>query len=353
MSLAADVELERVDRCPACGERERTHLFDSHDWIHDLPGDFPVVQCRRCASAYPDPRPTAAGLAAYYPDDYYAYRAPGRYQLFERTGVAARAWYAAARGVLSARYGYTHLGGSRVLAGTIGRLFPLHDRATFELGVLLHPWQNDGVVLDVGCGSGRYLDLMRALGWRTFGVDISADAANAARDVLGLDVRAGDLAEIALSSDSFDAVSMSHTLEHVADPVAMLREIKRITKPGGRIAILVPNMRSMLSRILRDYWLGLEIPRHLILFSPDGLRIAIERAGLEVEAIKTYATGARGVAAFSLARRRGEPRSVYTDDQHRFGSGHRLQAAALAGVERTLCALGLPLGEQLTAVARP
>jgi SAM-dependent methyltransferase len=228
----------------------------------------------------------------------------------------------------------------------------LHARATFQLGVLLHPWKDGGSLLDVGCGSGRYLDLMRALGWRTFGVDISQEAVAVAQEALGVDARAGDLAQMVLPADSFDAVSLSHTLEHVADPSALLAEVKRVTKPGGRIAILVPNMRSMMSRLLREYWLGLEIPRHLILFSPDGLRIAVERAGLRVESVATYATGARGVAAFSLSRRRGDPRSVYTNDRYRFGVGHRAQAMTLAAIEGVLCAAGLPYGEQLTAVAR-
>jgi SAM-dependent methyltransferase len=353
MIASANVELEPVGSCPACACDERTHLFESHDWIHDLPGDFSVMRCRRCMSAYPDPWPTAEALGAYYPDDYYAYVAPNRLKLFDRGGLPAGVWYSAVRGFLSTRYGYTHLGGSRALGGMVARVSPLRERAMFDFGVLLHPWTHHGAVLDVGCGSGQYLDLMRALGWRTVGVDISEGAVSAARDGLGLDARAGDLAGIGFPSNTFDAVSMSHTLEHVADPVRMLCEVKRVTKPGGRIAILVPNMRSMLSRMLRDYWLGLEIPRHLILFSPEGLRITLQRAGLHIEDVRTYATGARGVAAFSLSRRRGEPRAVYTDDEHRFGPMHRGQAAMLAALEHGLCAFGLPLGEQLTAVARP
>jgi len=235
----------------------------------------------------------------------------------------------------------------------VGAVPALQRRATFSLGVLLHPWQPGGALLDVGCGAGGYLDLMRALGWvRVVGVDISARGVATARDALGIDARQGELSEIGFADETFDAVSLSHTLEHVADPVALLQEVRRVLRPGGRVAILVPNVRSMLSRMLSPYWLGLETPRHLVNFSPEGLRTAVERSGLELESLRTSSLGATGVAAFSIARWRGDAHGVYTNSDHRFGVRRRAIAAALAGSEGALCALGLPAGELIGAVAR-
>lgn len=351
---ATGAGLSAVARCPACASPERSFLFASRDWIHELPGEFPLMRCAGCGCVYPDPRPSPDALGGYYPEDgYYAYAPPSPYRLFARTDPPARLWYAAARGILAAGYGYDRLGGSRALAATLGRIPPLHRRATFSLGVLLHPFRPGGALLDVGCGAGGYLDLMRALGWeRVVGVDISEGAVATARDALGLEAYVGELADAAFPDDTFDAVTLSHTVEHVADPVALLAEVRRVTRPGGRVAIHVPNVDSMLSRRLGEHWLGLETPRHLVNFSPTGMRTVLDRAGLRIESVRTVAQGSYGVALFSTSRARGDPHSAYTDDRHRYPLRRRAEAAALATAEAALCRLDRPAGELIAAVAR-
>ena len=301
-----------------------------------------------------DPRPDGSSLASYYPeDDYYAYAEPVRHRLFSRTDAKARGWYALRRGVLSRHYGYFGLGGSALLAATVGRLPPVRGMATFSLGPLLHPLVPGGALLDVGCGSGGYLDLMRALGWRrVVGVDTSPAAIRQARDVLGLEAHVGDVREVQLPEGSFDAVSMSHTLEHVDDPAAVLAELRRITRPGGRIAIEVPNVLSLCSHLLGSHWVGVDTPRHLVNFSPRGLETAVGRAGLRLESLRTSAEGARGVALFSWSRARGDDHAIYTDAAYRFGAGRRALAIGLAGLERALCAARIDAGEEIWAVAR-
>jgi SAM-dependent methyltransferase len=341
-----------VGRCPACESTERTFLFRSHDWIHELPGSFALMRCAGCASVYPDPRPDRASLATYYPeDDYYAYRSRSRHQLWARRGRAARAWYSAKRGAL-ARRGYTELGGSRVLGRAVTVVPVLGDAATFSQGVLLHPWVPGGALLDVGCGNARYLDLMRALGWsRVVGVDTSAAALRQVDRELDIETHCGDIRDVALPEASFDAVSMSHTLEHVDDPAAVLAEVRRVAKPGGRVAIQVPNARSLAARLLGERWVGWEVPRHLINFSPAGLRRSIDRSGLRLETLSTSAQGSYGVFLFSMSRAFGDPHDVYTDDRHRFPLRRRLPAALLSGAERAL-RRGTPVGELICAVAR-
>src|SRR4051794_41018242 len=222
MSVAGG--LAAVGRCPACGSPRRSFAFWSWDWIYRVAGSFALHRCDGCASVYPDPRPDAWSLPFYYPEaDYYAYAEPVRHRLFARTDVRARTWYALRRGVLSRDYGYRDLGGSALLAATVGQLPPIRGVAAFSLGPLLHPLVPGGALLDIGCGSGSYLDLMRALGWsRVVGVDTSPAAVRQARDVLALEAHVADVREVHLSEASFDAVTMSHTLEHVDDPAEVL-----------------------------------------------------------------------------------------------------------------------------------
>ena len=148
-------------------------------------------------------------------------------------------------------------------------------------------------------------------------------------------------------------MTLSHTLEHVDDPVALLAEVRRVTKPGGRIAIAVPNVHSFLARLLREHWLGLETPRHLVNFSPLALHTTLVKAGLRVESLEASPRGAHGVALFSTSRAFGDPREIYTDDRHRFPPNRRGLAALLSATEHALCAVGFRAGESLYAVARP
>jgi SAM-dependent methyltransferase len=346
---------EAVRTCPVCASESRSNLYVSCDWLYRVPGEFKLVQCDECGLVYLEDRPSNQSLGLYYPiDAYYAYKQPAFYSLFTRASYTASLWYLVKKSILAHCYNYKHLGGSKVVS-LLSRLPPvalLSNRATFQLSVLLHPYVEGGSLLEVGCGSGRYLDLMRALGWkRVVGVDFSATAVEQAKETLGLEAYCGELKDIGLKPESFDAVSLSHTLEHVADPIAFLRDIYRVMKPGARLAIIVPNVESLSSRVYRDYWLALEPPRHLVNFNRRGLSMALERAGLSIETLTTTPRGSYQVPLFSHSRRASDDHSVYTDSEHRFPIHRRARAFLLSLVERAQCAVGLPAGEELVAVA--
>ena len=314
------------------------------------------MRCDACGLGYLAERPAAEDVSRYYPDDaYYAYRKPVPHSLFEQGTAVSSAWYFLKRSVLAHRYGYRHLGGSGALAAVLDSPFSgsLRRKATFGLDVLLHPFVEDGALLEVGCGSGMYLDLMRALGWKhVVGVDFSEKAVRQARDVLGLDVRLGELQAVGLESQAFDAVSVSHTLEHVADPVAFLGEIRRVMRPGGRLAVVVPNLESLCARRFGACWVGLDPPRHLADFTSRSLATAFARAGLAVESIRTTARTAYDTALFSAARRAGDRRLGMGISRDGFGFRQRVQARTLAAWEKMACAMGRPRGEEIVAVAR-
>ena len=346
---------EVVLRCPVCASRAASELFMAQDKLCELPGEFAIAQCADCSLIYISERPAAQAIGAYYPADYYAYKPPAAYALFERRDARAALWYAVKKSVLAYEYGYRHFGGSRLIAALMRLpLFAgVRRQATFDLNVLLHPFVGGGSLLEVGCGSGMYLDLMRALGWRrVVGVDISAAAIAQAKERLGLEAYRGELRDARFDDESFDAVSLSHVLEHVAEPMAFLAELRRIVKPKGRVAIIVPNADSLAARRFGADWFHLDAPRHLVNFTRHSLGVALARAGFHVESLLTTPRMSYTTILFSDSRRAGARRSIYTDANHRFPMRLRMRARLLTMIEQAQCAAGRPAGEELIAVAR-
>lgn len=166
------------------------------------------------------------------------------------------------------------------LIGCAIRLHPLWSRHLKRVSNYVH-YKHDGKLLDVGCGEGIYLDLMQKLGWNVTGVEVDPSAVERAR-LRGLLVHHGTLEDQAFTEDEFDVITLNHVLEHVHHPLRLLQECFRVLKPGGIIRIFVPNPVSLGHRVFRSEWVALDPPRHLHLWSPEGLtRIAI-RAGFKV-----------------------------------------------------------------------
>jgi SAM-dependent methyltransferase len=143
------------------------------------------------------------------------------------------------------------------------------------------PHIEGGKILDIGCGSGAYLDLMQEVGWETYGVEPSEAGAERAR-ASGHDVFCGELLDAGYPSAFFDVILMHHVLEHVPNPKTVLRECHRILKGGGLILANVPNFDCYDRLTFAESWDPLDVPRHLYHFSASTLRQALEQAGFEV-----------------------------------------------------------------------
>jgi SAM-dependent methyltransferase len=136
-----------------------------------------------------------------------------------------------------------------------------------------------GTVLDVGCGSGEALDVARERGWRGVGVEPVESSAERARRS-GFEVRPGTLADAGLPPASFDLVGAWHVLEHLLDPVAFLSELSLYARPGGLVAVEVPNWRHRSRRVGGPDWDQLCPLEHVTHFTPRTLRRTMQRAGL-------------------------------------------------------------------------
>ena len=98
-------------------------------------------------------------------------------------------------------------------------------------------------LLEIGCGSGRQLEFLRQLGWRVEGLDLDPVAVKVA-SARGLTVHTGSLKEQNFPDQYFDAVVSSHVIEHVHDPIGLLRECGRVLRPGGKLVVITPNTAS-------------------------------------------------------------------------------------------------------------
>lgn len=242
--------------CPICGVVSSDPVAVGEDFEYRTSGDsFLAVRCPGCELVYLDPRPAAEEFARIYPDDYHAFAFDE-----ENFGIVHRV-----RSRLEAR---------RLLG------------ACRDLGPQAR-------ILDVGCGDGFHLDLLRRYGepgWRLLGVDLDERAASAAQR-RGLDVYHGALADAPIPDESIDLVLLIQTIEHVIDPVGLLREVRAKLRSGGRLLVVTDNTASIDARLFgKRSWGGYHFPRHLSLFNASSLRRAATEAGLEVDRLGTMVT---------------------------------------------------------------
>jgi len=149
-------------------------------------------------------------------------------------------------------------------------------------------------VLDVGCGQGRLLVRLKALGWEVEGQEIDPDAGAHSLEDRAIRVYRAPLAELCLPEGRYDAIVMNHVIEHAVDPPALLRECRRLLKQDGQLVVVTPNAGSLGHRLFGAHWRPLEPPRHLFLFSDRNLPDLARKAGFSRSEAWTSAANAAG-----------------------------------------------------------
>jgi len=163
-----------------------------------------------------------------------------------------------------------------------------------------------GRLLDVGCNTGFFLNAAR-LSYEVAGVEPSSWARSFAKEKLRLDIRASSLEEARFPDAHFDVVSLIDVIEHLPDPMAALREIARVTKPGGILYLVTPDVDSLSARLLRGKWWGLR-PAHIYYFSKRTLRRLLYENGFEV--VRTASYGRIFTWRYWLSRLSNYPRPI-------------------------------------------
>ena len=225
-----------------------------------------TVLCRRCGLAWVNPRPPAAAMDAYYESDY--------------------------RG----DYKGTHTPALRkILRGVIGAA----DRRR-ELRQLVQPGAS---ALDVGCGAGELVYLLRGDGIDAAGIEPGREYAAFARGMLGLPVQTATVATATVAPASLDLVTMFHSLEHVPDPRAVMATVRGWLRQGGRLVVEVPNLESTVQAPRHRYHYA-----HLYHFT--GSTLAALGTAVGLSPVRTAYSEDGGNVMCVFRREDGKPRPV-------------------------------------------
>jgi 2-polyprenyl-3-methyl-5-hydroxy-6-metoxy-1,4-benzoquinol methylase len=269
--------LESVKECPVCGSTRRRVLYGGlrDNVFFCAPGDWVLHDCLDCRSAYLDPRPSAATL-------HLAYRTYYTHEEQEPISASSLRGLRYVRRVLANGYKNWRFGArlkpSNWLGAPLVFLLPF-QRTAIEREVRYLPrTAKHGRLLDIGFGSGAFLDAAHAIGWEVTGIDTDSKVVSNALK-RGLNVYQGDLEVLAGESNAFDVITLSHVIEHVHKPIPVLEACYRLLKPGGKLWLETPNINSLGRMRFRNNWRGLETPRHLVIFNRRSLHTALNQIG--------------------------------------------------------------------------
>lgn len=237
--------------CEICVTDDTELLFVVEGWR--------LVRCRQCGLVYVNPRPAPKSLLDVYSQEYF------QKSFFD----------------------------------------PVADREQIENPLswdrqrvrLLACGRPPGRLLDVGCGTGRFMLQAQQHGWEPVGVEYSSQGAQLARQATQAEVHVGTVEESPLPPGSFDAASLLHVLEHVPHPRQTLRRLHQLLREKGRLLIEVPDFGSRHARKQGERWFGIEPPEHLYHYSLPTLGALLRLESFRV--LKVRRTGGLGMLATS------------------------------------------------------
>ncbi len=233
------IQFEQIS-CTLCSSREHVKLFEATDLrLGTSQEAFSIVQCTHCGLVFNNPRPLAESMACFYPEQFFQDKMNPLETVFLKSN----------------------------------HVFTI--RAIREQKPL-------GTLLDVGCGTGRFMTEMRKCGYQVYGLDPSPKACAIAASSHGERVLNREIFDSGFPDHFFDIITLWHVFEHLMDPPTVLAEIHRLLKPDGMLVVEVPNFGSLESRIFGPYWLHLDAPRHLYHFTAETLSQLLTGQGFTI-----------------------------------------------------------------------
>ncbi|MCU0431927.1 MAG: class I SAM-dependent methyltransferase [Bacteroidia bacterium] len=257
-----------IATCPICGSTSLADWMSCKDFTVSKT-EFMIQRCGACGFALTNPRPANENLGAYYESDEYISHSN------------------TSKGLVSKMYQWV-------------RKYTLRKKVEMVTSLA----GKTGTLLDIGCGTGEFLNASREAGWKVTGVEPSAQARQAAKNNHGLDIL-DEPALATLADKSFDVITMWHVLEHVPDLPGRMQTLKRLLAPGGTLVVAVPNRNSHDAAHYEKFWAAYDVPRHLWHFRPDDIRALANTHGFEPKAIKPMVFDSYYVSMLSEKYRSG------------------------------------------------
>lgn len=236
--------MENLQKCPVCESVSFASFINCKDFLVSKK-EFTICECQACSFRFTNPRPRANELGKYYESDEYISHSNTQKNIIDKIYQAVRHY-------------------------TISKKIQL-----------VNSLAKRGKLLDIGCGTGEFLNACKADGWDVSGIEPGERARNYAIKQYSLKV-GGETALNQLSQHSFDVISLWHVLEHVPDLNARIVEIKTLLKKNGSLIIAVPNSASWDAEYYKQQWAAYDVPRHLYHFTPETIEKLFAKHGFQL-----------------------------------------------------------------------
>jgi 2-polyprenyl-3-methyl-5-hydroxy-6-metoxy-1,4-benzoquinol methylase len=232
--------------CPACGAASISEVLQCKDFT--VSGEqFDIWECGHCSLRFTQQVPSADSIAPYYKSDTYI----------------------------------SHTDTSKGLINKIYKLVRRYTLGRKRLYVQQTTQKIHGLLLDVGSGTGAFLNEMKQAGWKVLGVEPDPSARAKAQELYQIQPRPSE-ALFDLMPGLYDAISMWHVLEHVHDLQGYMKQLKQLLTPAGKLFIAVPNYTSADAQHYGTHWAAYDVPRHLYHFSPKSMEMLAAKHGFKL-----------------------------------------------------------------------
>ncbi len=252
-------------KCLICGG-ELKFVFNGFDLLYKTTEkNFPIYRCQTCLLEIINPLPSPSQEKVFYSNNYYSYykQTDKNFFLKLREKIVENAY------TKNSKKDLMYI--LAVLAKALFQGLPLR-----RLG--------KGRFLDVGCGNDYNIEILKKYGWQAKGFEVGE------RKIVGEVFFDTDIKKVNFRQ-KFDYIRVWHVLEHVRNPDQFLDKLYSLLEDQGRVVFGLPNTKSFYAMIFGKYWYNRDIPRHLINYNVDNLKIILSRHGFNVEKVKYLSTG--------------------------------------------------------------
>jgi 2-polyprenyl-3-methyl-5-hydroxy-6-metoxy-1,4-benzoquinol methylase len=236
--------------CPVCSSDKIVPQLSAKDYTVSQQ-QFAVWHCNNCTARFTQDVPEQNAIGAFYQSDNYISHSDTQ------------------KGFINTLY---HL----VRKHTLNKKKQL---VTGAVGI------SKGEILDIGCGTGAFLNTMKLGGWNITGLEPDESARKKAVELYGIQPHLPEKL-FQLQASAYNAITMWHVLEHVHDLHDYIKQLAVLLSPNGKIFIAVPNYTSKDAAVYEAYWAAYDVPRHLYHFSPEAMEHLLSVHHLKITAIK-------------------------------------------------------------------